>query len=118
MYTDIHQKPFAERTLLLVPITSKSRIMVTTHLNTLVLLSNNTADVRGHDFYLTTENHNTMLAWKKAFERQIDDCAIWGNFAYRATKLTSEEPTDPVKETLSRAEGSRLYDKISIEDKF
>ncbi|XGW08705.1 hypothetical protein V3C99_011207 [Haemonchus contortus] len=115
MNTDIRQNSLGERTLLLVPITSKSRIMTTTHLNTLVLLSNNTADVRGHDFYLTTENQKTMLAWKKAFEMQIDDCAIWGNFAYRPTKLTSEEPADPVKETLSRAGGNRLYDKISIE---
>ncbi|EYC33512.1 hypothetical protein Y032_0002g837 [Ancylostoma ceylanicum] len=40
--------------------------------------------------------------------------AIWGEFAYKPTKLTFEKPTDPVKETLSRAAGNRLYDKISI----
>ncbi|PIO65459.1 hypothetical protein TELCIR_12870, partial [Teladorsagia circumcincta] len=36
--------------------------------------------------------------------------AIWGEFAYRPTKLTFEKPADPVKETLSRAVGNRLYD--------
>ncbi|VDK47702.1 unnamed protein product [Cylicostephanus goldi] len=38
--------------------------------------------------------------------------AVWGDFAYRHTKLTFEKPVDPVKETLSRAKGRTLYDKI------
>ncbi|KAK6052596.1 hypothetical protein COOONC_09899 [Cooperia oncophora] len=92
-----------------------SRILITTHSNTLMLSCDNSREVEGYDFYITTESHKTMLAWKKAIEMQIDDCAIWGEFAYRPTKLTFEKPTDPVKETLSRAVGNRLYDKISIQ---
>ncbi|KAK5972394.1 Anillin domain-containing protein [Trichostrongylus colubriformis] len=115
MNPDIHQNPSAEQTLLLVPITAMSRILITTHSNTLMLSSDNSPEVEGYDFYITAESHKTMLAWKKAIEMQIDDCAIWGEFAYRPTKLTFEKPADPVKETLSRAVGNRLYDKISIQ---
>ncbi|WKY15885.1 hypothetical protein Q1695_000958 [Nippostrongylus brasiliensis] len=114
MNTDIHQNPSAEQTLLLVPITATSRITTTTQTNTLMLSSDNSSEVEGYDFYITTESQRTMLSWRKAIEMQIDDCAIWGEFAYRPTKLTFEKPTDPVKETLSRAAGNRLYDKISI----
>ncbi|KAL6722442.1 hypothetical protein Aduo_017567 [Ancylostoma duodenale] len=88
--------------------------MNTSHPNTLLLSSENSPEIEGYDFYLTTDSYKTMQDWKKAIEMQIDDCAIWGEFAYRPTKLTFEKPTDPVKETLSRAAGNRLYDKISI----
>ncbi|KJH40874.1 hypothetical protein DICVIV_13161 [Dictyocaulus viviparus] len=92
----------------------KSRILTTSLPNTLLLSSDSAPPVKGYDFYITTENYKTMIAWKKAIEMQIDDCAVWGEFAYRPTKLTFEKPGDPVKETLSRAAGNRLYDKISI----
>lgn len=111
---DIHQSPSAEETLLLIPITSTSRILTTSHPNTFMLSSDNSQEVEGYDFYITSESHKAMLAWRKAIEMQIDDCAIWGEFAYRPTRLTFEKPADPVKETLSRAAGNRLYDKISI----
>ena len=39
---------------------------------------------------------------------------VWGDFAYTPTKLTHEKRKDPVKETLSKASGNTLYDKISI----
>ncbi|VDM64766.1 unnamed protein product [Angiostrongylus costaricensis] len=94
-----------------------SRIIVTSHPNTLLLSSNNAVTIEGYGFYITTESYKTMVAWKKAIEMQIDDCAIWGKFAYRPTKLTFEKPVDPVKETLSRTTGNRLYDKISIAGK-
>ncbi|KAJ1368192.1 hypothetical protein KIN20_029272 [Parelaphostrongylus tenuis] len=112
--SDIHQCPSAEQTLLLVPITSTSRVLATSLPNTLLLSSDNTDTVEGYDFYITTESYKTMIAWKKAIEMQIDDCAVWGEFAYRPTKLTLEKPTDPVKETIGRISGSRLYDKINI----
>ncbi|VDM77086.1 unnamed protein product [Strongylus vulgaris] len=66
----------------------------------------------GYDFYITAQNYRAMQEWKRAIEMQIEDCAIWGEFAYRNTKLTFEKPIDPVKETLSRAAGKCLYDKI------
>uniref|UniRef100_A0A0K0D532 PH domain-containing protein n=1 Tax=Angiostrongylus cantonensis TaxID=6313 RepID=A0A0K0D532_ANGCA len=112
--SDILQCPSAEQTLLLVPITSTSRIIVTSHPNTLLLSSDSAVTIEGYGFYITTESYKTMVAWKKAIEMQIDDCAIWGEFAYRPTKLTFEKPVDPIKQTLSRATGNRLYDKISI----
>lgn len=52
----------------------KSRVMNTSHPNTLLLSSENSTEVEGYDFYLTAENYKTMQDWKKAIEKQIDDC--------------------------------------------
>ncbi|EYC35916.1 hypothetical protein Y032_0959g3217 [Ancylostoma ceylanicum] len=74
MNTDIHQCPSAEQTLLLVAITSTSRIMNTTHPNTLLLSSENSPEIESYDFYLTADSYKTMQDWRKAIEMQIDDC--------------------------------------------
>ncbi|CAJ0606799.1 unnamed protein product [Cylicocyclus nassatus] len=109
---NFHQYPSTEETMLLVPITSKTRILYTSHPNTLLMSAKNSNEAEGYDFYITAQNYRAMQEWKRAIEMQIDDCAIWGDFAYRHTKLTFEKPVDPVKETLSRAKGKCLYDKI------
>uniref|UniRef100_A0A1I7WXT8 PH domain-containing protein n=1 Tax=Heterorhabditis bacteriophora TaxID=37862 RepID=A0A1I7WXT8_HETBA len=139
MNSDIHQCPTAEETLLIVPITSEwfnvtdfvlnkeqensiylysgyessSKVISTSHTNTILLSTENTSEVEGCDVYIITETEKAMNAWKRAIKQQINDCGIWGEFAFTPTKLTCEK-SDPLKETLSRVTGSNLYDKISI----
>ncbi|CAJ0608927.1 unnamed protein product [Cylicocyclus nassatus] len=103
-----------ETTLLLIPITSASQISNTSNPNTILLSSLKSMKSDDYRYYISTEDYRITQNWKRAIEMQIDDCAIWGEFAYRPTKLVIEKPVDPVKETLSRAAGARLYDKISI----
>ncbi|KAK6766230.1 hypothetical protein RB195_025867 [Necator americanus] len=93
--TDIHQSPSAEQTLLLVPITSTSRVMNTSHPNTLLLSSETSPEVEGYDFHITAENYKTMQDWKKAIEMQIDDCAIWATQLYynKPNIYSSQLPT-------------------------
>ncbi|KIH64323.1 hypothetical protein ANCDUO_05366 [Ancylostoma duodenale] len=99
-----------------------SRIMNTSHPNTLLLSSENSPEIEGYDFYLTTDSYKTMQDWKKAIEMQIDDCgsiAKSGSMFYPALSccqrelpsLNSAAYTAPAKRMKSRANVLELFEK-------
>ncbi|CAB3401160.1 unnamed protein product [Caenorhabditis bovis] len=101
-------------TVLIIPMNQRTRVMSASAPLTLLLKTEETVDVPASTVYLRANNQKACDTWKRAIELQIYDIGIWGKFATNSTSLLYKKREDPVKETLSRAAGSNLYETISI----
>ncbi|CAI5455530.1 unnamed protein product [Caenorhabditis angaria] len=101
-------------TVLVIPLNRRSRVMATTKQLTLLLKTDETSDVPASTVYLEANTERAYETWRRALELQIYDIGVWGKFATSSTNLLYKKREDPVRETLSRAVGSNLYETISI----
>lgn len=104
----------SKNTVLVIPLSSRSRIIPTSTPRTFLLRTDESIDVPASTVYLITNSDRDYEIWRRAIELQIYDIGIWGRFATRVSSLLTQKREDPIRETLSRATGSNLYETISI----
>ncbi|CAO4383223.1 unnamed protein product [Caenorhabditis nigoni] len=104
----------SKNTVLVIPLSSRSRIVPTAAPRTFLLRTDETNEIPASTVYLITNSDRDYEIWRRAIEIQIYDIGIWGRFATKVSSLLTQKREDPIRETLSRATGSNLYETISI----
>uniref|UniRef100_A0A1I7TZW3 PH domain-containing protein n=1 Tax=Caenorhabditis tropicalis TaxID=1561998 RepID=A0A1I7TZW3_9PELO len=104
----------SKNTVLVIPLSSRSRIVPTSTPRTFLLRTDETNEVPASTVYLITNSDRDYEIWRRAIEIQIYDIGIWGRFATKISSLLTQKREDPIRETLSRGTGSNLYETISI----
>ncbi|KAF1746855.1 hypothetical protein GCK72_023313 [Caenorhabditis remanei] len=104
----------SKNTVMVIPLSSRSRIVPTPAPRTFLLRTDETSEVPASSVYLVTNSDRDYEIWRRAIEIQIYDIGIWGKFATKMSSLLTQKREDPIRETLSRGTGSNLYETISI----
>ncbi|CAG8860261.1 PH domain-containing protein [Caenorhabditis elegans] len=104
----------SKNTVLIIPLSSRSRIVPTPSARTFLLRTDESKEVPASSVYIVTNSDRDYEIWRRAIEIQIYDIGIWGRFATKISSLLTQKREDPIRETLSRGTGSNLYETISI----
>ncbi|CAI2357598.1 unnamed protein product [Caenorhabditis sp. 36 PRJEB53466] len=104
----------SKNTVLIIPLSSRSRIIPTSSARTLLVRTDESVAVPASTVYIFTNSDRDYEIWRRAIELQIYDIGIWGRFATKVSSLLTQKREDPIRETMSRGTGSNLYETISI----